>query len=489
MLKLKAGKARILVASGAVLFCLQPAQAFASFVYCERIGVEDPNQCTRILRQQGINFVDVIELNDSCQISPSGVGGVGFDVLSLNYPRFPNETVIVQNLKNYIDDKYPSSPFAANPQYVDQIFTTSKRADRNINPLLVISIAKQENGFGQANSSATENNNYFGITQGPRGYRQFASVEEGIDYFVEKVSRHVTNPTGAYAGLTNFYEYISVHQVGLIAYPNEYPDNAPGKDAAPPYLTYDERMDVYTSWDVTRNSHRPGWDAENNPLLYNPGIYFSNSINLINTITGLNLSTIPVRGGDAFGYGTCGESPLSGSGEATKYIPDCSVNNGNAAIACTAINQLTGVPYSNENRAVATDPNPAFLDCSALTGMAIYRTFGVDLGGICSLQYLSNANFEVINVNDVQPGDFVGKGTICGDNEAGVSGHIAIVVSYDQANKKLITIETGSEDYLSGLRGTGEEGTYNVGFEVDGNGDYTWAVRYIGEKSIQAGAL
>src|SRR5690606_8673224 len=133
--------------------------------------------------------------------------------------------------KSYIQTNYPNSPFAKNIQYVDQIFTLSKQ--RDVNPLLVMAIAKQENGFGQAASSATANNNYFGITQG-NGYRSFGSVEEGIDYFVEKVGRHVTNPTGAYEGLTNFYEYLSIHQVGLIAYPGEYPDGAPGRNATPP---------------------------------------------------------------------------------------------------------------------------------------------------------------------------------------------------------------------------------------------------------------
>src|SRR5690606_35886829 len=131
------------------------------------------------------------------------------------------------------------------------------------------------------------------------GYRSFPTVGEGIDYFVEKVGRHVTDPTGAYTGLTNFYEYLSIHQVGLIAYPGEYPDNAPGKDAAPPYLTFDVRMNVYTSWDPARNSHRSG-----SPV-YNPGIYFKNSVKLINDITGLSISDIPTRGQGAL-ISNCG---------------------------------------------------------------------------------------------------------------------------------------------------------------------------------------
>jgi hypothetical protein len=243
--------------------------------------------------------------------SLDGSGTAGFNPISLRYPNFPDEAGIIQATKDYILNEFPASPFADNLQYVDQIYSTAKQSDRDINPLLVLSIARQENGFGQANSSATSNNNYFGITQGS-GYRSFPTVEAGIDYFVEKVSRHVSNPTGAYEGIENFYEYISVHNVGLIAYPGEYPPEAPGANATPPYLTYDERMNVYTSWDVNRNSHVPGWDPVERPTMYNPGIYYENSINLINTLTGLSLSGDPVRGASTITG--CGAGGIIGPG-------------------------------------------------------------------------------------------------------------------------------------------------------------------------------
>lgn len=185
----------------------------------------------------------------------------------------------------------------------------------------------------------------------------------------------------------------------------------------------------------------------------------------------------------------CASSPSTG--EASNYIPDCSVNNGNAAIACTAINQLMGIPYSQDQRAGATDPTPDFLDCSALVGMAIYRAFGVDLGGICSLEYLSNSNFEAItDLHTIQPGDLIGRGTRCGENEDGVSGHIAIVVSYDPGTKKLVTIETGSSDHLSGMRGT-PGSPFNPDLALDRGDsiyDFTWGVRYTGNKTLQPGA-
>lgn len=166
------------------------------------------------------------------------------------------------------------------------------------------------------------------------------------------------------------------------------------------------------------------------------------------------------------------------TGDAAAYIADCAVNNGNAAIACTAINQLLGIQYSAELRAPASDPTPEFLDCSAFVNMAIYRTFGNDLGGMCSAQFPTSEFFEVIDVTQILPGDMVGRGTVCG-----TGGHIGIVVSYDSTTQRLITVETGSPLRPSGIRGIGGANNHNVGLLVDGNGEYEWAVRYIGPKT------
>jgi lysophospholipase L1-like esterase len=193
--------------------------------------------------------------------------------------------------------------------------------------------------------------------------------------------------------------------------------------------------------------------------------------------------------GETLGFDGCASDTagIPATGKASEYIADCAANEGNAAIACVAINQLMGIPYSQAGRAIPTDPNPRFLDCSAFTSMAVYRTFGNNLGSMCSTDYLSNKNFQVIDVHDIKTGDFVGKGTGCATSGGG--GHIGVVVSYDPATKKLITVEASSEKYLSGLRGIGGPGGYNVGLAADGNGTFTWAVRYIGPKTLQAGAL
>ncbi len=183
--------------------------------------------------------------------------------------------------------------------------------------------------------------------------------------------------------------------------------------------------------------------------------------------------------GGSYGGG-CGTSKPA-TGDASQYIKDCGVNDGNAEIACIAINELQGIPYSQANRPKASDTNPATLDCSGLVNMAIYRAFNNELG-LCSAQYQTDENFQQIDVHDIQPGDIVGKGTICGENSEGVVGHVAIVVSYDAATQKLITVEASSEKYPSGLRGIGGANGYNVGLKADGNGSFEWAVRYVGPK-------
>lgn len=191
---------------------------------------------------------------------------------------------------------------------------------------------------------------------------------------------------------------------------------------------------------------------------------------IFNEFSGQNIA------GGFGGSGGCASSPATGN--AANYIKDCSLNGGNAMIACKAINELSGIPYSQTNRPSVDDPNPATLDCSGLTNMAIYRTFGHN-PGLCSVEYRTSNDFQEIDVHDIQPGDLVGRGTACSDEG---HGHIAIVVSYDAASKKLVTVEASSARWPSGVR-DGGEGSYSVGLAADGNGSYEWAVRYIGPKT------
>lgn len=215
-----------------------------------------------------------------------------WDPLTLEYPAMPDEAAVIEKTKQYIQQQFPDSPFASNLQYVDQIFSLS--LTRGVNPLLVMAIAQQENGFGRSASEATAGNNYFGIKDPSTGqYRQFPSVEAGIDWFVQRVGENVTEKAGSYADVKTFYEYISVHQLGFIAYPNEYPQE-PGKSANPPYLTFDPEMGVYTSWVEGLNPGRGD---------FNPGLYYANGIKLVNAVTGLSLPSVPSRSGGCGGQG------------------------------------------------------------------------------------------------------------------------------------------------------------------------------------------
>jgi cell wall-associated NlpC family hydrolase len=178
------------------------------------------------------------------------------------------------------------------------------------------------------------------------------------------------------------------------------------------------------------------------------------------------------------------------TGASAQYIPDCSVNNGNAQIACGAIDTMLGVPYGrngssvagcNQNPSPSNSENPTYLDCSAFTSMAVYRAFGT-VAPRTSVDYLTDRNFSVIgdtrrgeigNIRDIQPGDMVGKGFV--GTGAGGTGHIGIVVSYNPITKELVTVETDSCNTVSRV-------VTNKGLEIDGTGNYQWAVRYVGSK-------
>ncbi len=230
-----------------------------------------------------------------------------------------------------------------------------------------------------------------------------------------------------------------------------------------------------------------------NPVRYITDIYqFIDRMNVLAGTTPNTSSDCPII--------DIGNNPATGTvaatGVAAAYLTNCA---GTAAIACTAINQLRGIPYGNGGAtapgkpAPATTPSPiSFLDCSALTGMAVYRAFGVNLGGICSFSYKADPHFAVIpDIHNIQPGDIVGIGTAC-SSTAGGTGHVAIVISYNVATKKLITVETSSTRWLSGIRGIGGATGYTVSLKVDNITrdlhPYEWAVRYIGDTTLTPGA-
>lgn len=93
--------------------------------------------------------------------------------------------------------------------------------------------------------------------------------------------------------------------------------------------------------------------------------------------------------------------------------------------------------------------NPTnFLDCSALTTVAVYRAFGVDGGIGCSGHWGEKSRpkyFKQVAVNELRPGDFISKNFSCNVGSTGtvtvVGGHVAIVASTVAANGDVIVYE------------------------------------------------
>lgn len=239
------------------------------------------------------------------------LSNASYDPLSLSFPRFPNESTIATNLTNYIQEHAPRSPWLSVDSNMGQwLLTESKQ--RDINPLLIAAVGKQENQFGTVGGKhVTEYYNYFGmkgtvpIDIPGSEYRGFSSPAEGLRFFMDKVKTNIQGPDrGLYAEVVNFYDYLGMHQAGIIKYPGEpLGDQGPtGQDG------YDSAMRVYISW-TTSDHPNNEYDGQ----LFNPGIYYANSVGFINKITGLTISDIPVKGGSGYIANCVGGTP-GGSG-------------------------------------------------------------------------------------------------------------------------------------------------------------------------------
>jgi len=262
------------------------------------------------------------------------------------------------------------------------------------------------------------------------------------------------------------------------------------------YLNIGSRYNTQT-WDAYVSKYA----GTSTPAAYKAGLYntIDNIVNIMNnsfTAAVATNNTADICAPNA----PVVEKP---TGEAANYITDCS---GNAAIACTAINQLSGLPYS-KSTAPTTSPNPTQLDCSGLINMAIFRAYDLNLkttsgGSYCSMNYRTdNTNFqEITDLHTLKPGDIVGLGSVCGTGGTATpvdDGHVAIVVSYDitkPLKQRLITVEASSAPNLSGIRGSipnSSVGIYSVGIAIDNpptKYPYTWARRYTGSTVLKLGA-
>ena len=238
--------------------------------------------------------------------SNGNVGG-GYDPISLGFPTFPDEGATASAITAYIKAKYPSSPWLGIDDSIGSWLLIEAK-ERGVNPLLILSIGKQENGFGTiGGTSVKQYHNYFGIKGSSpidipdSAYAGFGSPSEGITTFMDTVKRNTqgTDRRG-YAVVANFYDYLGMHQSGAIAYPGEpldpFDQSGPGnKPDGNRQDGWDDSMKAYTSWDIHKNDGPPTAEKYQGKT-YNPGIYYTNSVNLINELTGSNLSTTPTRG-------------------------------------------------------------------------------------------------------------------------------------------------------------------------------------------------
>jgi hypothetical protein len=103
----------------------------------------------------------------------------------------------------------------------------------NVNPLVVVGIARKESAFGTSGNSALRANNSFG-NKGDNEYSVggyfgwssweaslFSSASNGSEEtFFEKFAYRLSGQHVNYREVTNLYEYLSVHLSGRILYPD-----------------------------------------------------------------------------------------------------------------------------------------------------------------------------------------------------------------------------------------------------------------------------
>lgn len=215
----------------------------------------------------------------ACSASGISVSGssafLNGDPLTLKYPTVSDEALFAKAMENFIRKASPRSPWLDIRDLGKRLATEAK--GRNINPMLIIVIARQESQIGTS-PVATRNKNSFGNKgDGPGGYRAWPSFEAslfGDDSFTAAMEDRLEGRHPSYAKVTNMYEYISVHVSGQIIYPGDST------------TVHDEIMDQ----DVTADSVAG---------------YFKHATDWIGEMTGFSISGIPGKGEGGCSLGNC----------------------------------------------------------------------------------------------------------------------------------------------------------------------------------------
>lgn len=166
--------------------------------------------------------VDYFNVQPSCSIGGNTYTTDG--VMSLRYPGFADEAAMARTIEEYIRNHEPNSPWLTIPDFGNRFIAETKRL--NVNPLMIVVIGRAESQFGTSGDSSLPRFNSFGDKISPTVYKDFGSWEaslfggEGLPgqntSFTARVAHRLNGHHPSYVGVTNMYEYLSVHLTGSI---------------------------------------------------------------------------------------------------------------------------------------------------------------------------------------------------------------------------------------------------------------------------------
>jgi hypothetical protein len=229
----------------------------------------------------------------SCAVDGISISGeskfLTGDPLTLKFPTISDEAAFARAMVTFIRRASPNSPWLGIRDLGTRLVEETKT--RNINPMMILVIARQESQIGTSPVAQRNNNSFGNKGNGPGGYRAWPSFEAslfGNDSFTKAVEDRLEGRHPSYAKVTNMYEYLSVHVSGQIIYPGDTTK------------VHDEIMDE----DVTSEG------------VVN---YFKHATDWIGDITGLDISGIPSKGDSGPGCGGGGSGGCLVTVDGIKY--------------------------------------------------------------------------------------------------------------------------------------------------------------------------
>lgn len=255
---------------------------------------------------------------------------VSGDPLTLTQPSVGDPVAFGKALVDHIKKDSPNSPWLDIPDLATKLVKEGQ--ERNVNMMVVVSIAQQESQIGTSNV-ATRNKNSFGNKgNGPGGYLAYPSFEAslfGTNSFTKAFSDRITGKHPSYKEVKNLYEYLSVHVSGQIIYQGDTT------------VVHDEIMDE---------------SVDDKAVI----IYFRNVTKWISDMTGYNITGYPK---------TKGSPTVTASGVTTSTGVACPTNTSAGAVGLDGYfwpvdprtkRSYTDAPCKRENIGCHWNGGPAF---------------------------------------------------------------------------------------------------------------------------------